>query len=391
MAENSRKSFRKSVSDVTKKIFSKNKSDKRSSKNLSFADENFEKQKKELIDGLKKFQEDRKLNEILKNNPKSDNVKKFRASLSLKNGENIDKVVKRVSKSKSSDDLEKLNIALEKANEVAGDVKKYSDKIIYRLNSIIAKKYINEIEKNRVKAAEIKKEYMEKINSCNKDSKLENLYGGDGINFLIDNMLVAQKRTLENLASGVEGEINFNCLKSDLEKMVFGFPNSLFDGKDFKIIKDKFDKRYSELQAPKLKNGKILSVGRNSNINIGTHRKNIDLSIKTIENDLKNKEKIVESLWKKGVVGKSQKQRTLLGIRKQKAILSKIESKKSEGKVANLVKQFDLSQKNIAKDLEDERKVVSKIGDKQAEKEIKEIQDADELTKMISDFIDNHF
>ena len=47
MAENSRKSFRKSVSDVTKKIFSKNKSDKRSSKNLSFADENFEKQKKE--------------------------------------------------------------------------------------------------------------------------------------------------------------------------------------------------------------------------------------------------------------------------------------------------------------------------------------------------------
>ena len=32
MAENSRKSFRKSVSDVTKKIFSKNKSDKRSSK-----------------------------------------------------------------------------------------------------------------------------------------------------------------------------------------------------------------------------------------------------------------------------------------------------------------------------------------------------------------------
>ena len=232
---------------------------------------------------------------------------------------------------------------------------------------------------------------MEKINSCNKDSKLENLYGGDGINFLIDNMLVAQKRTLENLASGVEGEINFNCLKSDLEKMVFGFPNSLFDGKDFKIIKDKFDKRYSELQAPKLKNGKILSVGRNSNINIGTHRKNIDLSIKTIENDLKNKEKIVESLWKKGVVGKSQKQRTLLGIRKQKAILSKIESEKSEGKVANLVKQFDLSQKNIAKDLEDERKVVSKIGDKQAEKEIKEIQDADELTKMISDFIDNHF
>ena len=340
---------------------------------------------------MKKFQEDRKLNEILKNNPKSDNVKKFRASLSLKNGENIDKVVKRVSKSKSSDDLEKLNIALEKANEVAGDVKKYSDKIIYRLNSIIAKKYINEIEKNRVKAAEIKKEYMEKINSCNKDSKLENLYGGDGINFLIDNMLVAQKRTLENLASGVEGEINFNCLKSDLEKMVFGFPNSLFDGKDFKIIKDKFDKRYSELQAPKLKNGKILSVGRNSNINIGTHRKNIDLSIKNIENDLKNKEKIVESLWKKGVVGKSQKQRTLLGIRKQKAILSKIESEKSEGKVANLVKQFDLSQKNIAKDLEDERKVVSKIGDKQAEKEIKEIQDADELTKMISDFIDNHF
>ena len=91
------------------------------------------------------------------------------------------------------------------------------------------------------------------------------------------------------------------------------------------------------------------------------------------------------------MVGKSQKQRTLLGIRKQKAILSKIESEKSEGKVANLVKQFDLSQKNIAKDLEDERKVVSKIGDKQAEKEIKEIQDADELTKMISDFIDNHF
>ncbi len=30
----------------------------------------------------------------LLNNPKSDNVKKFRASLSLKNGENIDKVVK---------------------------------------------------------------------------------------------------------------------------------------------------------------------------------------------------------------------------------------------------------------------------------------------------------
>ena len=232
---------------------------------------------------------------------------------------------------------------------------------------------------------------MEKINSCNKDSKLEDLYGGDGINFLIDNMLIAQKKTLENLASGVEGEINFNCLKSDLEKMVFGFPNSLFDGKDFKKIKDKFDKRYSELQASKWKNGKISGGERNRSVKTGAHRKNIGLSIKTIENDLKNKEKIVESLWKKGVVGKSQKQRTLLGIRKQKAILSKIESEKSEGKVANLVKQFDLSQKNIAKDLEDERKVVSKIGDKQAEKEIKEIQDADELTKMISDFIDNHF
>ena len=43
MAENSRKSFRKSVRNVTKKLFSKNKDKKNK-------DENFEKQKKENSD-----------------------------------------------------------------------------------------------------------------------------------------------------------------------------------------------------------------------------------------------------------------------------------------------------------------------------------------------------
>ena len=237
-----KKSFRKSVSDVKKKIFSKNE-----------ADENLIKQKEMLLKEIKKFKDDENLNEIIKQNPKSINVTKFRNSLSLGRNETIDGLYKKITRSKSVSDLKKLKLDnWDKANGFALALKKYSDKQIYKLtdNKIITA-YEKRMGENGETFKNILQGYEKKIKNFENDKKLIGIFENDGIKYYISQALIGHNNLYKALREGMEGKLSYDNAINDLDKMVFEFPDSLFENAGYKKLKEEFDARCRELETMK--------------------------------------------------------------------------------------------------------------------------------------------
>lgn len=199
----------------------------------------------------------------------------------------------------------------------------------------------------------------------NKDSAYQKLLGSILTDF--NGKIRAQKGSLKILKNGVTGGYGpyFGIIDS-CERAHKEFEN-LLKNSDQYIQKTK--KYISELKGTK--------------IQIGAHRKNKNSPIQTIEKDLKNKEKIVENLWKEGVIDKSQKRRTLLEIGKQRKLISKTENENSKNNIKKIIKQFESSEMKARKDLDDELKTAEKNKDRKSFSDIKFVQDHVDIDELL--------
>ena len=365
-----RKSFRKSVSDVKKKIFSKNK-----------ADENFEKQKKAVIEKLKYLVNKDVIKFVNKNKDRKD-VKKCKKILDIDDNKNINmkELEKNWKQSYSYDELEKLKNDIEGSCKEINEIIMYKDKRIYKIdrkNSKLISSLFNDVEKKIVK---IENEYNEKIKLCGNDKELSDYYN-ETIRPFFYSFKVKIERVFKQLGVGVEGKQIYNNLIEQMFDLLKNFPDSLKyksvlekKSKNFEDVENEFNKKYKEIienqKVNTWKNATIPSGEKKLKIKIGSYRE----KIKNIKKELNKKEKIVSELQKKNVVDESQEKRTLKAIGNQKVIIDKIGKSKFEGNVKKLAKQFELSEMKARKDLDDELKTAEKNKDKKSVNDIKLIQ-----------------
>lgn len=182
----------------------------------------------------------------------------------------------------------------------------------------------------------------------NKDSAYRELLGSILADF--NGKIRAQKGSLNILKNGVIGGygpyfgIIDNCEKAHKE-----FEN-LLKNSDQYIQKTK----------------KYISEFKGTKIKIGSYR----VKIKNAQKELDEKEKMTNDLSKNGVIDDKQKKRTISVLKKLKKLLNKLRKSKSKTEEEKINKEIELTQIDMAKDLADESENARKNKDKKTFRDI---------------------